>query len=76
MTRGEIEINVSLPQPESIFKHLSIVSVREVTPRLPTLCVVHKNSKARERETTSLDVNLYTDMVKQCGRGGLPQFCL
>lgn len=46
MTWGESEINVSLPEPESIFKHLSIVSVWEVTPSLPPFCDTDK-TKAR-----------------------------
>lgn len=46
MTRGESEINVSLPEPESIFKHLSIVSVWEVTLSLPPFCDTDK-TKAR-----------------------------
>lgn len=56
MTRGESEINVSFPEPESIFKHLSIVSAREVTPSLSPFCDTDE-SKARDSQA----VILYTD---------------
>lgn len=42
---------MSLPEPESIFKHLCIVSAREVTPSLPTLCVTQKGKKRHGRRT-------------------------